>query len=144
MALIREMVSANLLKEVTQPGASFNMGWQSIGLEDKAVTMMKVGSVQFSVKARGEFKEKVAAPVASNLLSDQTSAALQYKPTFIQGPRGRRILVDRRNFTYFCCQKRGSTHHFKCPWPALLGSLMLEGLGGIVFFLRITYYYGLS
>ena len=70
-ALIREMVSANLLKEVTQrpsqvPGSrgSFNRVWQSIGLQDKAVNMMRAGSVQFTVKERGEFKEKAKAPVA--------------------------------------------------------------------------------
>ena len=67
-ALIREMVSANLLEEVSQktqvPGSRFSRGWQSIGLRDKASNMMRAGNVQFSVKARGEFKEKTVAPVA--------------------------------------------------------------------------------
>ena len=67
-ALIREMVSAKLLKEVTHqtevsgPGGSFTRYWQSIRLQVKAIEMMKAGSVQFSVKAQGEFT--ASAPVA--------------------------------------------------------------------------------
>ena len=59
-ALIREMVSANLLKEVTQRNGYGK--WQSIGLEPRAADLGK-GSNKFQVKARGEFRRREKAQV---------------------------------------------------------------------------------
>ena len=39
-------------------GSGGSYTWQSIRLQDQAVNLMKAGSIQFSVKARGEFREK--------------------------------------------------------------------------------------
>ena len=56
-ALIREMVSASLLKEVTNTSSFRN--WQSIALQPKGLNMLNGnGGVNFRVKARGEFRQR--------------------------------------------------------------------------------------